>query len=63
MKHNFIFLPLAEADQARGAVVVIDVLRAFTTAAFAFTRGANRILPVSSVDEALALQQATPDAW
>ena len=43
-------------------MVVIDVLRAFTTAAFAFARGANRILPVSSVDEALALQQATPDA-
>ena len=62
MKHNFIFLPLAEAEQARGAVVVIDVLRAFTTAAFAFARGANRILPVSTVEEALALQQATPDA-
>ncbi|MBG0771897.1 MAG: 2-phosphosulfolactate phosphatase [Anaerolineaceae bacterium] len=62
MKRDFSFLSLAEADRARGAVVVIDVLRAFTTAAFAFERGANRILPVSTVDEALSLQQENPGA-
>ncbi len=54
---EFRFFTLAEADQAQGDVVVIDVLRAFTTAAFAFERGASRILPVSTVDEALALQR------
>lgn len=59
---NFRFFTLAEADQAQGDVVVIDVLRAFTTAAFAFERGANRILPVSTVDEALALQKVIPGA-
>jgi len=59
---KFTFLPLAEAGRARGAVVVIDVLRAFTTAAFAFDRGASRILPVSTVEEALALQREIPGA-
>lgn len=62
MKRKLVFLPLAEADQARGVAVVIDVLRAFTTAAFAFDHGAVRILPVSSVAEALALQQELPGA-
>ncbi len=62
MTSKFIYLPLAEADQARGVAVVIDVLRAFTTAAFAFDHGAARILPVSSVAEALALQQEMPGA-
>lgn len=36
---------------------MIDVLRAFTTAAFAFERGVIRILPVSSVAEALTNKQ------
>ena len=34
---------LAGAQGARGAVVVIDVLRAFTTAAYAFGSGATSI--------------------
>lgn len=40
-----------------GAVVAIDVLRAFTTAAFAFAAGARDILLVSTVGEALALRE------
>jgi 2-phosphosulfolactate phosphatase len=51
------YYPLAEVDQASGTVVVIDVLRAFTTAAFAFAQGVRRILPVSGVEEALALAE------
>lgn len=47
--------PLSEAELAGGTVVVIDVLRAFTTAAFAFAQGVSKILPVSTVEEALAL--------
>lgn len=39
-------------------VVVIDVIRAFTTAAWALARGATEILLVSTVDEALALKAA-----
>lgn len=46
------------AAQARGTVVVIDVLRAFSTAAVALGRGASRIVMVASLDEALALRAA-----
>ncbi|BBK30146.1 2-phosphosulfolactate phosphatase [Stella humosa] len=47
------------ADAARGAsgtVVVIDVFRAFTTAAVALANGARRIVMVADLDEALALR-------
>lgn len=47
---------------AAGVVVVIDVIRAFTTAAFAFAAGAREIWPVSGVDEALALRERFPEA-
>ena len=40
---------LAEAPHAKGDVVVIDVLRAFTTAAFAFGSGASENVLVSTV--------------
>jgi 2-phosphosulfolactate phosphatase len=45
------------ARQATGAVAVIDVFRAFTTAAVAFANGASRIIMVRSVEEALALRE------
>jgi hypothetical protein len=53
---------LETCSAAAGAVVVIDVIRAFTTAAFAFGAGAGRILLVDTVEEALALRQRTPGA-
>jgi len=40
-----------------GVVVVVDVLRAFTTTAYAFERGAREILMVSSADEAFELRR------
>jgi len=43
-------------------VVVIDVLRAFTTAAYAFDAGADDITLVSTVEQALALREIMPDA-
>jgi 2-phosphosulfolactate phosphatase len=46
--------------QAGGAVVAIDVLRAFSTAAYAFAAGVEAIILVSTVDEALALRQELP---
>lgn len=46
-----------DATEARGTVVVIDVFRAFTTAAIAFHRGAKEIVLVAEADEALALHQ------
>lgn len=54
---KFQYFPLSEAHSARGTVVVIDVIRAFTTAAYAFDTGASRIYPVSSVAEAYQLRK------
>jgi 2-phosphosulfolactate phosphatase len=54
------YLPRWRAGEAGGAVVVVDVLRAFTTAAYAFAAGAARIWLVDSVDEALAVRAARP---
>ncbi len=45
---------------ARGLVIVIDVIRAFTTSAYAFASGAERIILVSSVDEAFRLREKNP---
>ena len=49
---------LCGAERASGTVVIIDVFRAFTTAAVALARGAAKIVMVSSVAEALALRSA-----
>ena len=48
---------LEGASWATGSVAVIDVFRAFTTAAVAFARGARQILMVGTVAEALALRE------
>jgi len=45
------------ARTAKGAVVAIDVFRAFTTAAYAFASGASEIVMVKELDEALALKK------
>jgi 2-phosphosulfolactate phosphatase len=50
------------ASSARGAVVVIDVLRAFTTAAYALAAGAREIVLVATADEAFALRARWPRA-
>lgn len=42
--------------------MVIDVIRAFTNAAFAFHRGAAEIYPVSGVEEALQLKLQIPNS-
>src|ERR1700674_3041642 len=49
---------LEGATQATGTVAIIDVFRAFTTAAVALANGASRIVMVSTVEEALALRDA-----
>lgn len=46
------------ARRATGAVAIIDVLRAFTTAAVALANSATRIVMVADVDEALRLRAA-----
>jgi 2-phosphosulfolactate phosphatase len=47
---------------ARGIVLIIDVLRAFSTAAYAFSRGAKEIRLVSGMEEALDLKAKLPNA-
>ena len=49
---------LEGAERARGAVVIIDVFRAFTTAAVMLANGAERIIMVGSVEEAVGLRAA-----
>jgi 2-phosphosulfolactate phosphatase len=44
------------AQEAKGIVVIIDVFRAFTTASVAFQRGADKIVLVAEVAEALELR-------
>ena len=54
------FVATAEAHLETGAVVVIDVLRAFTTAAYALAAGARSIYLVATIDEALAFKASMP---
>lgn len=50
-----------KCQQAKGLCVVIDVLRAFTTAAFAFHSGAKEITLVGTKEEAFKKFQLDPD--
>ena len=45
------------AQQAKGLAVVIDVFRAFTTAAVVINNGAEKIIPVGTVDEAFEMKR------
>jgi 2-phosphosulfolactate phosphatase len=53
---------LPHCPELHGAVVVIDVLRSFTTIAYAFARGAREVIPVGSVEAARDLRLRCPDA-
>ena len=53
---------LEDCHQATGIVLVIDVLRAFSTADYAFSRGAKEIRLVSGIQEALDLKAKIPNA-
>jgi len=53
---------LEGAKRARGMTVVIDVFRAFTTAAFVIANGAETILPVGTIEEAFELRRQNP-SW
>jgi 2-phosphosulfolactate phosphatase len=52
---------VAGAQAARGVVVVIDVFRAFSLAAYAFDRGVRSIIPVASLERARQLKQQHRD--
>ena len=47
---------LRGAQEAEGTTIIIDVYRAFTTAAVAFSRGVEKIILVAEVEEALELR-------
>jgi len=59
---KFIYTNLETCHEATGVVVVIDVLRAFSNAAYAFSRGAKEIHPVSTVEEALKFKAEIPNS-
>ena len=59
---KFHYTNLETCHEATGLVVVIDVIRAFTNAAYVFSRGAKEIYPVSSVEEALKFKAETPNS-
>ncbi|GGZ38142.1 putative 2-phosphosulfolactate phosphatase [Streptomyces inusitatus] len=55
------FIGTAELTETPSVAVVVDVMRAFTVAAWAFARGAEKILLAESLEEALALKARHPD--
>lgn len=57
---KFFRTTLETCENANGMVVVIDVLRAFTTAAYAFHQGVEDIRLVSTIDEAINLKERIP---
>ena len=60
MKFNY--TSLKTCHTAKGIVLIIDVLRAFTTAAYAFSRGTKEIRLVNTVEDALELKSKLPNA-
>ena len=52
---------ISGARRARGLAVVIDVFRAFTTATYVMANGAERIIPVGSLEETFELKRLHPD--
>ena len=56
------YVSIAECHRVRGTAVVIDVLRAFSTAAWAFHLGIERIVLSDDIDEALRIKAKLPGA-
>ena len=49
------------AKMAKGSTVIIDVFRAFTTAAFVMANDAKFIIPIGSLEEAFELKRQNPE--
>jgi len=49
------------AKQAKGFTVIIDVFRAFSLECYFFNQGAEKIIPVATIEEALRLKQSYPE--
>lgn len=52
---------IEDVEKARGLVVVIDVLRAFTTVCYLIKNNASKIIPVSSIEDAYKFKKERPD--
>ncbi len=50
-----------EAAEARGVIIVIDVIRAFSVAAYVLAGGAQALWLVRTVEEAFALRERNPE--
>ncbi|HEY5730734.1 MAG TPA: 2-phosphosulfolactate phosphatase [Anaerolineales bacterium] len=59
---KFHFTNLDTCHSAAGVVIVVDILREFSTAAYAFSRGAEKVVPVGDIDEALSLKSEIPNS-
>lgn len=55
------FVGIPEVTEAPAVAVVVDVMRAFTVAAWAFARGAEKIVLAGSLEEALDLKAGHSD--
>ncbi|WP_371095977.1 2-phosphosulfolactate phosphatase [Streptomyces sanglieri] len=55
------FLGITELVETPRVAVVVDVMRAFTVAAWAFSQGAEKVVLAESLDEALVLKARHPD--
>ena len=55
------FGPLAQRDLSQSVCVVFDILRATTSMITALANGAEAIIPVADIAEALALRRKNPD--
>jgi 2-phosphosulfolactate phosphatase len=55
------FVGIGDLTEAPSVAVVVDVMRAFTAAAWAFGRGAERVVLAGTLEEALALKAGHPD--
>jgi 2-phosphosulfolactate phosphatase len=56
------FVSIEESGYVSGIAVVVDVFRAFTTAAWAFDLGVERIVMTDDLEKALLLKSLLPDA-
>lgn len=54
-------LQIEDLTHPKELVVVIDVIRAFTTAAFAFAKKAKKIIPVKDTEDAFKLKKQHQD--
>lgn len=59
MKAQFLGIP--ELTEVPSVAVVVDVMRAYTVAAWAFARGAEKIVLAESLDEVLSLKARHPE--